>query len=162
MYGKNKKNTENICFMRFWSIFSFTPLLFWSIWRFGPGFHSKTGAPSKKCMKFMKKTSESEFFYFSRTSFYLKRYYLNFQTKRSCLTVLINFSNHYRTNFRFEHFLSGSGAEIIKWVQITSKYDFVTVFNSLVLRAQLELDKKLGHYDYLLLAKRWFPGSFVL
>ena len=25
----------------------------------------------------------------------------------------------------------------------------------------MELDKKLGHYEYLLLAKRSFPGSLV-
>ena len=42
------------------------------------------------------------------------------------------------------------------------KYDFVSVFNSLVLRALIELDNKLGHFDYLLLEKRSFPGSFVL
>ena len=40
--------------------------------------------------------------------------------------------------------------------------NFVTVFNSLVLRASMELDKKLGHFEYLLLEKRSFPGSFVL
>ena len=40
-------------------------------------------------------------------------------------------------------------------------FDFVTNFNSIVLGAQLELDKKLGHYENLLLAKRSFPGTLV-
>ena len=34
---------------------------------------------------------------------------------------------------------------------------FVIIFNSLVLRAQLELSNKLGYYEYVLLAKRSFP-----
>ena len=38
---------------------------------------------------------------------------------------------------------------------------FVGIFNKLVLEAQKELSKKLGHYEYLLLEKRSFPGSFV-
>ena len=35
-----------------------------------------------------------------------------------------------------------------------------TVLNCIVLEAQVELDKKFGHYQYLLLEKRSFPGSF--
>ena len=40
-------------------------------------------------------------------------------------------------------------------------FDFVIIFNCFVLEAQMELDKKLGHSEYLLLVKRPFPGSFV-
>ena len=148
--------------MKFWSILILPPWYFDEIGASDRDFTRKSRGQNQKCMNFMKKTSESDYFYFSLVSFYLKRYYLNFQTKRSCLAVLINSHNHNRTNFRFEHFLSGSGAGIIKWVHITSKYDFITVFNSLVLRAPMELDKKLGHFEYLLLEKRSFPGTFVL
>ena len=37
-------------------------------------------------------------------------------------------------------------------------FGFVIIFSELFLRAQLELRKKLGHYEYLLLAKRSFLG----
>ena len=37
-------------------------------------------------------------------------------------------------------------------------YKFATIFNLLVLRAQLELSNKLGYYGYVLLAKRSFLG----
>ena len=40
-------------------------------------------------------------------------------------------------------------------------FDFAIVFNCFVLKAQKELNKKLGHYEYLQLEKRSFPGSFV-
>ena len=40
-------------------------------------------------------------------------------------------------------------------------FHFVIIFKSLVLGAELELEKKLGHYEYLLLVKRSFPVSFA-
>ena len=40
-------------------------------------------------------------------------------------------------------------------------FGFAIIFKELYLRAQMELDKKLGHQEYLLLAKRPFPGSFA-
>ena len=40
-------------------------------------------------------------------------------------------------------------------------FGFVSVFNCFVLETQRELDKKLGHYEYLLLVKRSFLGSLV-
>ena len=42
----------------------------------------------------------------------------------------------------------------------TSDFLLSTIFNRLVLEAQAELDKKCGHYEYLLLEIRPFPGSF--
>ena len=58
-----------------------------------------------------------------------------------------------------EHFPSDLEGFLIKFPEIS---DFFTIFNSLVLEAPMELDKKLGHYEYLLLEKRSFPVSFVL
>ena len=57
-----------------------------------------------------------------------------------------------------EHFFLDLEGFFIKISEISN---FITIFNSFVLRAELELDKKLRHYDYLLLEKRWFPVSFV-
>ena len=45
--------------------------------------------------------------------------------------------------------------------EFLKKSDLVAVFKWLVLETQTELDKKLGHYEYLLLVKRSFPGSLV-
>ena len=42
-----------------------------------------------------------------------------------------------------------------------NKVDLVSVFSRLVLETETELDKKLGHYEYLLLEKRSFLGSLV-
>ena len=40
--------------------------------------------------------------------------------------------------------------------------DFVAIFNTFVLRAQLELSNKLGYYEYVLLAKRSFPPYLLV
>ena len=58
----------------------------------------------------------------------------------------------------FEHNIDVLVSEMVKYSEI---FGFVTVFNLLVLEAPKELFKKSGHFDYLLLAKRSFPGSFV-
>ena len=85
------------------------------------------------------------------------------------LSIVINSHNDQRWILDFaefgefciedEHFPLDFEGFLIKFTEIS---DFVTIFNSLVLRAPMELDKKLGHYEYLLLEKRSFPGSFVL
>ena len=38
-------------------------------------------------------------------------------------------------------------------------FGFVSVFNCFVLETQRELDKKLGHYEYLLLRPFYYPES---
>ena len=50
-----------------------------------------------------------------------------------------------------EHFPLDLEGFLIKFPEISH---FLTIFNFLVLRAPMELDKKLGHYEYLLLEKR--------
>ena len=50
-----------------------------------------------------------------------------------------------------EHFILDLEGFLIKFPEIS---DFVIIFNYLVLRAPMELDKKLGHFEYLLLEKR--------
>ena len=57
-----------------------------------------------------------------------------------------------------EQIIIDSDGFLIKSIEI---FGFVVVFNCFVLEAQKELNKKLGHYEYLLLEKRSFPGSFV-
>ena len=59
----------------------------------------------------------------------------------------------------FEHFSMDLDVFLIKSYWIS---DFVTIFNRFVLEAQMKLDKKFGHNQYLLLEKRSFPRSFVL
>ena len=45
--------------------------------------------------------------------------------------------------------------------EIRKKKPNAADFKTLVLEAQKESDQKLGHYEYLQLEKRSFPGSFV-
>ena len=69
-----------------------------------------------------------------------KSHTLNVVLNIFVMDIAVGWSNHYG----------------IAWIS-----DFVTIFNCFVLDAQLEFNKKLGHYEYLLLVKRSFPVSFV-
>ena len=54
----------------------------------------------------------------------------------------------------FEHFGRLWSIDMVNGPSITGFFDFVTVFEWSYLRAPMELNKKLGHYEYLLLEKR--------
>ena len=81
-----------------------------------------------------------------------------------CVELEISRAQNFNTSRQFSPFVT-IGLLVTYYVlyclyddKINQFFGFAIIFNELFLRAQLELRKKLGYYEYLLLAKRSFPG----